>query len=176
MVRLGLSLGYNLCHKCNIFGENYSNMVINWYCKAFNELSLNELYEILALRTEVFIVEQDCPFQDQDGEKDFKSLHLFGKNTDNKIVAYSRLVPSGLAFSEASIGRVINAPKYRKLGIGRELMKKSIEKLYQHFGKVNIRIGAQYYLKAFYESFDFQIDGNLYLEDGIEHIEMIKLA
>jgi ElaA protein len=157
-------------------GKTILTMEINWQCKAFNELSLSELYEILALRTEVFVVEQNCPFQEQDGEKDFKSLHLFGKTTDNQIVAYSRLVPAGLAFAEASIGRVINSPKYRGKGIGRDLMKKSIEELYAHFGKIIIRIGAQYYLKAFYESFGFEIDGEIYLDDGIEHIEMVKMA
>lgn len=151
-------------------------MEINWQCKAFIDLSLMELYEILAIRTEVFVVEQSCPFQEQDGEKDFKSLHLFGKTTDNQIVAYSRLLPEGLAFEEASIGRVINSPKFRGEGIGRELMKKSIEKLFEHFGKTEIRIGAQYYLKSFYESFGFEIDGEIYLDDGIEHIEMIKMA
>ena len=151
-------------------------MEIKWVCKRFDDLSLKELYEILALRTEVFVVEQNCLFQEQDGEKDFKSMHLFGKNTDNQIVAYSRLLPEGLAFHEASIGRVINAPKYRGLGIGRELMKQSILKLYAYFGYGEIRIGAQYYLRNFYESFGFEIDGEIYYDDGIEHIEMIKMA
>jgi ElaA protein len=150
-------------------------MEIVWQCKPFNKLSINELYEILALRTEVFIVEQNCPFQDQDGRKDFESLHFFGKNSENQIVAYTRLVPMGIAFTEASIGRVVSSKKYRGQGIGRLLMEKSIIYLYQNFGEIPIRIGAQLYLKRFYESFGFIQEGEIYHEDGIEHIEMVKI-
>ncbi len=150
-------------------------MDIRWACKTFQELELDELYGILALRTEVFIVEQNCPFQDTDGKKDFNSLHFFGKNTDNQIIAYTRLLPAGLAYSEASIGRVVSAPSVRGHGFGKILMQKSIEMLYKQFGIVPIRIGAQLYLKIFYESFGFEKAGEIYLEDGIEHIEMVKM-
>ncbi len=150
-------------------------MEINWFYKSFQELTATEIYEILALRSEVFVVEQNCVFQDMDGKKDFESIHLFGKTIDNQIVAYTRILPANLAFKYASIGRVANSPKLRGKGIGKLLMGKSIETLYKIFGKVPIEIGAQYYLKSFYESFGFVISSEIYLEDDIEHIEMIKM-
>ncbi len=150
-------------------------MEIIWFYKSFQELTATEIYEILALRSEVFVVEQNCVFQDMDGKKDFESIHLFGKTIDNQLVAYTRILPANLAFKYASIGRVANSPKLRGKGIGKLLMEKSIETLYKIFGKVPIEIGAQYYLKSFYESFGFVISSEIYLEDDIEHIEMIKM-
>jgi len=147
-------------------------MNITWYHKHFKELTTSELYQILQLRNEGFIVEQNCPFQDLD-DKDFKCFHLIGFNTDwQKIVAYTRIVPAGVSYEEASIGRVVTAPQARGGGIGKELMAKSIELLEDLYGGVPIKIGAQYYLKEFYESFDFQQVGEIYLEDDIEHILM----
>ena len=150
-------------------------MEVNWVCKAFDQLTLEELYALLALRTEVFIVEQNCPFQDHDGKMDFHSCHLLCKDLNNQLVAYTRLVPGGLAYSEMSIGRVVSSPAYRGKGLGKLLMEKSIEQLYKLYGQLPIRIGAQLYLKAFYESFGFFKAGEIYLEDGIEHIEMVKM-
>ncbi len=151
-------------------------MDIQWLCKSFNQLNTVELYEILALRTAVFIVEQNCPFQDQDGKKDFMAYHLMGKNTDNQVVAYTRLLPKGLAYDEISIGRVVSSPTIRGTGIGKILMEKSIIFCSQKFGNEPIKIGAQLYLKKFYESFGFAKTSEIYLEDGIEHIEMVKLV
>jgi ElaA protein len=149
-------------------------MNITWYHKYFSDLTTTELYQILQLRNEVFIVEQNCPFQDLD-DKDFKCFHLIGFDTDSqKIMAYTRIVPAGVSYEEASIGRVVTSPQVRGGGIGRELMLKSIELLEELYGKVSIRIGAQYYLKKFYESLGFQQVGKIYLEDGIEHILMDK--
>lgn len=148
---------------------------INWILKPFDNLTLKELYEILALRTEVFVVEQNCPFQDQDGKKDYQSFHLIGKNIDNELVAYSRILKPGLAFEYASIGRVVNSPKYRGQNIGKILMEESIKTVYDLYGKVPIQIGAQYYLLKFYEAFGFNICSEIYLEDNIEHIEMVKM-
>lgn len=150
-------------------------MDINWVCKTFDQLTLEELYALIALRTEVFIVEQHCPFQDQDGKKDFLSFHFLGKDVNNQLIAYTRLVPKGLAYSEMSIGRVVSSPAFRGKGVGKILMEKSIEQLYDLYGKLPIRIGAQFYLKSFYESFGFIKAGEIYLEDGIEHIEMVKM-
>jgi ElaA protein len=149
-------------------------MEIIWKTKTFNELTNRELYEILALRTEVFIVEQNCPFQDSDGEKDFVSYHIFGTTIDNKIVAYARLVPKNISYIEASIGRVVNSPRMRGVNLGKRLLENSIAKLYEIMGPQPIKIGAQYYLKKFYESFGFEKTSEIYLEDGIEHIEMVK--
>ena len=149
-------------------------MNITWYHKHFKELNTTELYQILQLRNEVFIVEQRCPFQDLD-DKDYKCYHLIGFDTESqKILAYTRIVPEGVSYQEASIGRVVTSPFVRNGGIGKELMKKSIELLEELYGGVSIKIGAQLYLKKFYESFGFiQIEA-IYTEDGIEHILMIK--
>lgn len=149
-------------------------MNVYWYLKHFRDLTTTELYQILQLRNEVFIVEQNCPFQDLD-DKDFYSFHFMGFDTDTqKIVAYTRLLPPGVSYSEASIGRVVTSPMARGTGIGKVLMQKSIDTLEEMFASANIRIGAQLYLKNFYESFGFQQDSEVYLEDGIEHILMIR--
>lgn len=118
------------------------------------------------------MVEQNCPYLDPDG-KDLQSWHLMGWDS-NKLVAYSRLLPAGLAFEEISIGRVVSSPAYRGTGAGRELMKNAIETAYQLFGQQPIRIGAQLYLQQFYESLGFVQVSEMYLEDNIPHIEMVK--
>jgi ElaA protein len=146
-------------------------MNIQWRCQHFNDLSQHELYAMLQLRSEVFVVEQNCVFLDMD-DKDQHCWHVCGWH-DEKLVAYTRLVPPGIAYNLASIGRVVTSPSVRRTGIGRSLMKFSIEKTLSLFGKNNIKIGAQLYLKNFYETFGFRQSGDVYLEDGIEHIEMI---
>lgn len=146
-------------------------MNINWTLKHFADLSPGELYAILQLRNEVFVVEQNCVFQDADN-KDQQSFHFMGWN-DDKLVAYTRILPPGLSYTESSIGRVVTSAQARKNGIGKILMQKSIEELYRLFGNIPIKIGAQLYLKNFYESFHFSKSSDVYLEDGIEHIEMI---
>lgn len=140
--------------------------------KRFDELTLHQLYAALQLRIEVFIVEQNCPFQDAD-DKDQNCYHLLGY-FNNKLVAYTRLVPPGVAYAEMSIGRVVTSSSARGSGAGKALMHKSIERLYLLFGRQAIKIGAQLYLKKFYESFGFVQTGEGYIEDGIPHIHMIK--
>jgi ElaA protein len=147
-------------------------MQMEWHLKHFKELSADELYNVLQLRNEVFVVEQDCVFQDAD-DKDRNCYHLMGIS-NNKLVAYTRLVPPGLIYNEASIGRVVTSPSARGSGAGKELMEKSIHHLYILFGHQPIKIGAQLYLKKFYESFGFVQSGEVYLEDGIRHIHMLK--
>ena len=146
-------------------------MNVIWICKKFDDLTPAELYAIIRLRNEVFVVEQNCVFQDADN-KDQGSWHLMGLK-DNELVAYTRLLPAGLAYTEASIGRVINSSLVRRTGVGKELMQRSIQELYQLWGKQPIRIGAQLYLKKFYESFGFHQTSEIYIEDDIEHIEML---
>ena len=146
-------------------------MPTQWICKSFDQLSVNELYAILRLRIEVFIVEQNCVFQDAD-DKDQKSYHFMGWTGDD-LVAYTRLVPKDISYDKPSIGRVVTSPKYRRSGIGKELMTKSIESAYKLWGKQPIQIGAQIYLQKFYESLGFIVSGPIYLEDGIEHVEML---
>ena len=149
-------------------------MNITWYHKHFKNLTTTELYQILQLRNEVFIVEQNCPFQDLD-DKDFKCYHLIGFDTNSqKVMAYTRIVPAGISYDEASIGRVVTSPLARRKGIGKQLMKNSIELLEELYGGISIKIGAQFYLKKYYESFGFQQIEEVYLEDGIEHILMIR--
>lgn len=146
----------------------------NFECivKPFYDLTLHELYEILQLRNEVFIVEQNCPYQDLDN-KDFKASHVL-IYSNSKLVAYSRIFDVNITFKEASIGRVITHKEVRSSGVGKFLMEKSIENLYKLYGKQSIRIGAQYYAIPFYQKFNFKPEGDIYLEDGIEHIEMVK--
>lgn len=141
--------------------------------KTFEELTPIELYSILQLRNAVFVVEQNCVFQDADN-KDQNSFHLMIYRNDN-LAAYCRLLPPQLAYDEMSIGRVVSSPTVRRTGVGRELIEKGISMCYEKFGKGAIRIGAQLYLTKFYGSFGFIEDGDVYLEDGIEHIEMVKI-
>jgi ElaA protein len=142
------------------------------YTKTFNELSLKELYSVLQLRSEVFVVEQDCVYQDIDG-KDETALHILGKEGD-KLVAYTRCFKPGDYFEEAAIGRVIVKEGYRKYGYGHEIMKASIEEIKKRYHTEKIKLSAQQYLTAFYESHGFKQIGEGYLEDGIPHIAMVR--
>ena len=147
--------------------------MIQWFCKSFDELTSKELYSILALRQEIFVVEQYCPYLDVDG-KDFSCYHLFSTNKDNNLLAYSRLVPKGLSFTnEASIGRIMSSPLARGTGMGGKLIHQSISEVERLFGNVNIRIGAQCYLTGFYNKFGFVVDSEVFLEDAIPHVEML---
>ena len=145
---------------------------INWRLKKFDDLTPHELYALLQLRSEVFVVEQQCLFQDMDG-KDVCSLHLLGWAGD-KLAASTRIVPAGVSYIYPSIGRVVTSPAFRGIGLGRQLMEESIREAENLYGKQPIRIGAQLYLKSFYQSLGFEQSGDLYLEDGIEHIEMTR--
>lgn len=147
-------------------------MSLNWKCKTFNELTPHELYAILQLRSEVFVVEQNCVYQDMDN-KDLHSYHLCGWSDDDTLFVYTRLLPAGISYDEASIGRVVTSPKTRGTGAGKELMKKSIQQLHELWGVQPIKIGAQAYLQKFYESLGFVQTSELYLEDGIPHMEML---
>lgn len=144
---------------------------ISWSCKPFPELTVYELYAIIKLRNEVFVVEQNCVFQDAD-EKDQYCHHLMGW-LDKKLVAYSRIVPAGISYFESSIGRVVTSPAFRKEGFGKSLLIKAISESERLFGNKPIKIGAQLYLKTFYENFGFKQSSDVYLEDGIPHIEML---
>lgn len=146
-------------------------MQLNWVYKPFSELTNKELYAILQLRSEVFVVEQNCVYQDVDG-KDLVSTHLMAWDEEN-LVAYTRLVPQSISFTEASIGRVITSPRYRGLKVGVALMEKSITQTLETYQTDKIRIGAQLYLKNFYEGLGFIAQGEEFLEDGIPHIEML---
>ena len=144
---------------------------IKWICKKFTELNVNELYEIMKLRSEVFVVEQNCVYLDADG-KDEKSYHFYAV-INGGIAAYARLLPPNLSFKEASIGRVLTAPLHRRKGLGLILMQNCIVKTMELFKTTSIKIGGQLYLKSFYEDLQFIQCSDVYDEDGIPHIEMI---
>ncbi len=147
--------------------------MLTFTCLPFDQLTTTELYAILALRQEVFIVEQNCPYLDCDG-KDQASWHLQGRNADGQLVCYTRLLPRGVAYADyPSIGRVVSSPLARGTGAGKELMTKSIEQCRHLFGNQPIKIGAQRYLLKFYETFGFRSTGEEYMEDGIPHTKMI---
>lgn len=140
--------------------------------KKFNELDIQELYDVLQLRSEVFVVEQDCVYQDMD-DKDQIALHIMGYK-NNKIVAYTRVFKPGDYFKEASIGRVVVRRSERKYGYGLKIMQASIEIIHKNYGVVPIHISAQKYLTKFYSSLGFAIIGEEYLEDGIPHVGMLR--
>lgn len=146
-------------------------LMLRFVIKPFKELSIDELYDMLQLRTKVFVVEQNCVFQDMD-DKDRKAVHVLAYNGDD-MVAYSRLLPAGVSYTQMSIGRVLTDTDRRKEGFGIRLMETSIEAMYKLYGRQPIRIGAQLYLQKFYEGFGFRQSSDTYLEDGIPHIEMI---
>ncbi len=140
--------------------------------KTFSELTLQELYTILQLRSEVFVVEQDCVYQDMDG-KDQKALHVLGKK-EGVLVAYTRIFKPGDYFKESSIGRVVVSKNQRKHKYGYDIMKASIVYIEDNFKENKIKISAQCYLKTFYNNLGFVIVGEQYLEDGIPHYPMLK--
>ena len=147
-------------------------MPITWNIKEFNLLSPEKLYQIFNLRIAVFVVEQNCPYQDADG-KDINSFHLTGIDERGDLIAYARILPAGIGFDEVSIGRVITSSKARGTGAGKELMENAIRFIAKQYGDVPIRIGAQRYLTKFYSGFGFEIGSEEYLEDNILHIEML---
>lgn len=147
-------------------------MALEWKIIPFDLLSVHELYDILRLRSEIFVVEQNCVYLDLDG-KDQKALHLFG-TFEGKIVAHARLFKPGISFVHASIGRVTVDAKHREKKWGHELMRQAIAGILDHYGETEITIGAQLYLKKFYESHGFVQTSEMYLEDDIPHIQMEK--
>ena len=157
--------------------EKASATAIQWQWTKFSDLSAKQLYEMIALREQVFVVEQECVYLDCDG-KDLKSWHLLGwhqiSSDQEELVAYLRVLPPGLRFDELSIGRVVTSPNYRRQGFGRILMQEGISRISETFGDVPVRIAAQAYLERFYTELGFRKDSEEFLEDNIPHIEMIK--
>ena len=145
---------------------------MNVAIKKFKDLSPLELYEILQLRSEVFVVEQDCVYQDIDGN-DQKALHIIG-TVENKIIAYTRCFPPGDYFKEASIGRVVVKESQRKFKRGNQIMNNSIKAINDHYKTKIIKISAQCYLNKFYTNLQFKSIGEKYLEDGIPHVTMVR--
>jgi len=147
---------------------------IEWRCLPFDALGLAELYAVLQLRSEVFVVEQACIFQDMDGADD-RAMHLLGC-IEGRLVAYARCFAPGIKFAEASIGRIATHASVRGSGAGHALVRQAIARLSPACSAQSIRIGAQARLEGFYRQHGFVPDGAAYLEDGIAHIEMLRGA
>ena len=140
--------------------------------KAYRDLSLDEFHDLIALRIQVFVIEQDCPYQELDG-KDKKGFHLIVKS-NHKIIATTRILPAGVSYPEISIGRVVVDENFRKLKLGHEIMRHSLDFIYKEFGNTPVKLSAQKHLEAYYEKHGFLSTGKEYLEDGIPHVEMLK--
>ncbi|MDF1674040.1 MAG: GNAT family N-acetyltransferase [Vicingaceae bacterium] len=145
---------------------------ITWQTKHFKDLSIDEYWEILYLRTEIFVVEQDCPYQEVD-KKDKVAFHLFATNDSGRVIATSRILPKGVSYDDISIGRVALKKEVRGKGIADEMMIETFKFIKTQFGNNPIRISAQQYLINFYGKHGFKQVGEGYLEDDIPHIEMV---
>jgi ElaA protein len=149
-------------------------MNIDYQCLSFQALSLDQLYAIMVLRQEVFVVEQHCPYLDADGQ-DQKAHHLMGYDEEGRLATYVRILPKGVSYENyASIGRVVTAPFARGKGLGRLLMQTAAKQLYQLYGvNTPIKLSAQAHLQGYYGSLGFEAVGEMYLEDGIPHVGMV---
>jgi ElaA protein len=144
---------------------------VHWQFDRFLELSLLDLYALLQLRTEVFVMEQNCVFQDMDGADD-QAMHLLGKR-DGRLLAYARCFPAGVKFKEASIGRLVTHRSVRGQKLGHHAIDEAVHRLCKEWGVQPIRIGAQARLERFYMGHGFVTDGAVYVEDGIDHLQML---
>lgn len=144
---------------------------MNWHIKKFEELNVKELYEILRVRSEVFVVEQNCVYQDCDN-KDIDAYHLFATENE-KVSAYLRILGKGVSYAEASIGRVLTSDNYRGTGIGKVAMVKAVDFMKNVLNENKIRISAQEYAVKFYNNVGFEVVSEAYLEDDIPHVEML---
>jgi len=147
-------------------------VAITYEVREFGKFTPEELYELLRLRSEIFVVEQTCIYQDLDG-KDKVSLHLMAKDGE-RIVGCIRLIPQGISYEEPSIGRLVVDEEYRKLGIARTMMERGIQYIEEYWNKTEIRISGQAYLRDFYESLGFRVKEGPYLEDDILHFQMLR--
>lgn len=147
-------------------------MIVNWQWTTFSELSPRALYQILQLRQDVFVLEQQCLYADID-DLDSVSYHLLGLNQENELIAYLRVVEPTKKYAEPSIGRVATCRSHRGKGLGKRLMQRGIAETRTRFPTEGIRISAQLYLNSFYQKFGFQTTSKPYLEDGIPHVEML---
>jgi len=148
---------------------------MNWTFARFDDLSPRDIHDLYQARVAVFVLEQKCPFQDVDGA-DPQCWHLIGRGDDGSVHAYSRLVPPGVKYEEASIGRVLTTAAARRTGAGVDLMRESIARAERLWPGKPIRIGAQQYLERFYGGFGFKTVSAPYDEDGIQHVEMLRPA
>lgn len=147
-------------------------MILDWQIKHFSEISIAEFHDLIALRIKIFVVEQNCPYQELDG-KDKKAYHLIGRDGFGNIVATARILPKGISYQEVSIGRVAIDVSARNNGNGHVLMEKCMQYIQEEFGATNVRISAQNHLEKYYQKHGFVSTGKTYLEDDIPHLEML---
>ena len=143
-----------------------------WLILPFHDLSLDQYHDVLALRIEIFVIEQNCPYQEVDG-KDKKAFHVLGITENGEVQATARLLPAGVSYDEVSIGRVAVKESARGTGIGHELMNTCNDFIQSQWPGQPVRISAQTYLKKYYENHGYVFTGKSYLEDNIPHIEML---
>lgn len=155
--------------------DQKSDAALGWHESAFDDLPPRTLYDLLAARVDVFVVEQDCPYSELDG-LDAQALHLWASDGNGSIAAYARITPPGTRFAEPSVGRVLTTLPFRKTGLGRELMVRAMNLANRHFPGQPLRISAQQYLDGFYASLGFEWVRGPYSEDGIPHVEMLRPA
>lgn len=148
---------------------------LHWHWQAFSELDTERLYQIMRARVDVFVVEQHCPYPELDG-KDSQAHHLSAWNDAGELFAYLRVLPPGLRFTSPAIGRVLTTAQARGSGLGRELMMRGIKHCLDLYPGQDIELGAQHHLAPFYASLGFVAYGEVYLEDGIPHIDMCRAA
>lgn len=148
---------------------------IQWEVKKFNELTVAELYELLRLRVDVFVVEQHCPYPELDGKDiHLQTLHVSVRSADGDLAAYLRILAPGVRYPGVSIGRVVTAKAFRGMGLSHKLIEKAMELAQENWPGIPLQMGAQEYLKRFYQSHGFETTSKIYLEDGIPHIDMIR--
>lgn len=146
--------------------------MLNYQIKHYSELTVNEFHDLIALRIDTFIIEQNCPYQELDG-KDKNSYHLIGKDDSNNLLSTARILPEGISYPEVSIGRVVVSKTKRGIGEGHTIMKVCMDFIKDKFGDVAVRLSAQAHLEKFYNSHQYISTGKTYLEDGIPHVEML---
>lgn len=144
---------------------------MDWFNKPFEKLTNDELYALLKLRVDVFVVEQDCPYPELDNY-DQQAIHYFLK-INEEFAAYVRILPSNSKYEEVSIGRVLVLKKFRRQGYAQQIMQKAIDYVMNEWKETRIKVQGQEYLKDFYSGFGFEQVSESYLEDGIPHIDMI---
>ena len=148
---------------------------IQWEVKPFRQLSVDKLFEVLQLRVDVFVVEQQCAYRElDDHDRHPETRHLSGHNESGQLIAYARLLSPGLRFPEVNLGRFVVKADFRKQGVGHQLLQAALKEISGCWPKTPIRISAQDYLQAFYEQYGFLRVSEVYLEDGIPHVEMLK--
>ncbi|WP_300463812.1 GNAT family N-acetyltransferase [Desulfobacula sp.] len=157
--------------------KSEGRMQIQWISKPFSRLGVGELYEVLKLRVDVFVVEQNCPYPELDGKDSHpQTLHFMGWNkADGTLAAYLRILPPGLKFKQVTIGRFVVAKAFRRQRIGNSMLERALDRIKDAWPSETVKISAQVYLKNFYESHGFEAISERYVEDGIPHIDMILL-